>query len=138
MIISLIVAKGEQNQIGKNNSLPWKIKDDLKLFKKTTLNHTIIMGRKTFESIGRPLPHRKNIVISNDKDYKSNGVEIFNNIEDVIKFTQTEEEIFICGGAEIYKYFLDNNLANRLYISEVACNLEGDKFFPSINLNDWK
>ncbi len=132
---SIIVAMAKNGCIGKNNNLPWRLPADLKFFKKTTLGHPILMGRKTFESIGsKPLPGRKNIVITTQKDFTSEGVEVFHNLEDA--FQATLEDLFIIGGANIYSQTLQK--ADYLYITKVHTDVDGDAYFPKINIQDWK
>lgn len=138
MTISLIAAIGKNNELGKNNALLWKLPADLEHFKKTTLLHTVIMGRKTFESIGKPLPNRKNIVITRDANYKKDlparagGIEIAHSLAgalDLIK--DINEEIFVIGGAEIYKQVMP--IADKLYITHIdAEDKKADTFFPEI------
>lgn len=138
MIISIIVAIAENNAIGKDNKLLWHIKDDLQLFKRTTLNHVIIMGRKSYESIGRPLPKRTNVVITRSRDYQPEGVMVFHSLNDAFDhFKKTEEEVFVIGGGEIYRQSLDD--AHKLHISHVHTTVEdADTFFPKVNWQDWK
>ncbi len=132
---SIIVAMAKNGCIGKNNNLPWRLPADLKFFKKTTLGHPILMGRKTFESIGsKPLPGRKNIVITTQKDFTAEGVEVFHNLEDA--FQATFEDLFIIGGANIYSQTLQQ--ADYLYITKVHTDVDGDAYFPKINIQDWK
>jgi len=130
-IISIIVALAEKNRaIGKNNKLLWHISEDLKRFKNLTAGHAIIMGQKTYESIGHPLPNRTNIVISNDLKFNPSGVLVARSIEESVAKAQAieKEEIFICGGGIIYKQFLP--LADKLYLTLVEGDFEGDVFFP--------
>jgi len=110
MKISIIVAIAENGAIGRNNQLLWHIKDDLQLFKRTTLNHVIVMGRKSYESIGRPLPNRTNVVVTRKRDYRPEGVLVFHSLNDVFEHFQKigEEEIFVIGGGEIYRQSLDD------------------------------
>lgn len=137
MTISIIVAFAENNVIGKDNSLIWHISDDLKRFKKLTSGHPIIMGRKTYESLPfKPLPKRKNIVISSQKELKFEGAIVVNNYEDALKECSLDDEVFICGGASIYKYFID--IADKMYITKVYDTFEGDTFFPKIDFEKWK
>ena len=141
MQISLIVAKGKHNQIGKNNQLLWKISDDMKNFKKLTLNHHILMGRKTFESIGKALPKRTNIIITRNKNFIApEECFIFDCSYKAIDFAKqnNETELFICGGNTIYKFFLENNLVDKMYITEVDFDGEADTFFPEIDYSKWK
>ncbi len=137
MRISVIVAIAENNAIGRDNQLLWHIKDDLQLFKKTTLNHVIIMGRKSFESIGRPLPKRTNVVITRKQNYQPEGVLVFNSLNDAFRhFEKTEEEIFVIGGGEIYRQTLDD--AHVLHISHVHTTIEdADTYFPKVKWNEW-
>lgn len=135
-MISIIAAIGKNNELGKNNKLLWSLPADMAHFKKLTTGHTIIMGQKTFESIGKPLPNRKNIVLSLDKNSKPNGVEITNSIEKAIKMSRTaldtkNKEVFVIGGGQIYKLFM--NIANKLYITHINASFpDADTFFPEI------
>ena len=140
MTISLIVARAKDNAIGKDNDLLWKIKDDLKLFKNTTAGHVVIHGRKSFESIGFPLPNRSNIIITRNKDYKAEGAFVTYSLSEAIelgKKLEMNDEIFILGGAEIYRQSLD--LVDRMYLSEVDSKFpEADAYFPELNMDGWK
>lgn len=134
-LVSLIVAISLNNAIGRNNQLLWHIGEDLKYFKKVTSGHTIIMGRKTWESLGRPLPNRRNIVISRSQK-AIEGAEVFPSIEDALAACNTEREVFIIGGGEIYKQTLP--IANRLYLTIVAQMIDdADTFFPVIDFTQW-
>ncbi len=134
-LVSLIVAISLNNAIGRNNQLLWHISEDLKYFKKVTSGHTIIMGRKTWESLGRPLPNRRNIVISRSQK-AIEGAEVFPSIEDALAACNTEGEVFIIGGGEIYKQTLP--IANRLYLTIVAQMIDdADTFFPVIDFTQW-
>lgn len=129
--ISLIVAMSENRVIGVNNSLPWSIPEDLKRFKLITLNHPILMGRKTFESIGRTLPKRTNIVITRDRSYRVEGGAVCFSLEEALEWARRSpgsEEIFIIGGAEIFRQAMP--LAHKIYLTEVQWPFEGDTFFP--------
>lgn len=135
--LSIIVAVGKNLEIGKNNQLLWHISDDLKYFKKTTSGKTIVMGHNTWKSLPfKPLPNRKNIVFSHQKDLQIEGVSIVHTIEDLNKVLKTDEEVFIMGGAKIYKHFI--NIANTIYITRVNQNFEADTFFPEIDEKIWK
>ena len=131
-MISLIAAIGKNNELGKGNTLVWNMPTDLKYFRDKTKGHTVIMGRKTFESIGHPMPNRQNIIITRDKSYKAEGIEVVHSIEEALKLVpKKEEEIFIIGGAEIYKQSME--IADRLYITHIdAEDKEADTFFPEI------
>jgi dihydrofolate reductase len=135
--VSLIVAIGRNREIGKGNQLPWHLPADLAFFKRTTSGHTVIMGRKTYESIGRPLPNRRNIIISRNKDYVAEGCEVFTSLQDALIACQGETEIFIMGGAQIYEQALA--IADKLYITEVDTEVIGaDAFFPQWDKNIWQ
>ena len=137
MDISIIVAQSENRVIGQSGDLPWRLSDDLKHFKKITSGHTIIMGRKTYASIGKPLPNRRNVVITRQTDLEINGCLVVNSLEDAIQMTRDkgETEAFIIGGGEIYKQSL--SIANKLYLTLVKTVIDGDTFFPEIDYNFW-
>lgn len=140
-MISIIVAIAENNVIGKNNSLIWHLPADMKYFKEKTSGHCIITGRKNYESIPekfRPLPNRTNIVITRQADYNAPGAIIVSSIEEAIeKAKQTgDTEIFIIGGAEIYKQFL--RYADKIYLTRIYHSFEGDSFFPEWNTHEWR
>ncbi|MEI4802102.1 dihydrofolate reductase [Bacillus sp. NPDC077411] len=136
-MISLLVAMDKNRLIGKDNQLPWHLPADLAYFKKVTMGHPIIMGRKTFESIGRPLPGRTNIILTRNQNYEMEGCEVIHSIDDVKKMDeQMNEELFVIGGAEIFKEVLP--FADRLYITQIEEVFEGDTFFPEINYNEWE
>jgi dihydrofolate reductase len=149
MILSIISAVANNNEIGRKNDLLWHLPIDFKHFKETTTGHPVIMGQRTFESLGidldgnpgKPLPNRRNIVLTLDKDFKREGVEVYYSIEDLEKsLTETmgkDEEAFIIGGGQIYKLFIDK--ADRLYITHVNAEFpDADTFFPTIEQNKWK
>ena len=135
MIISLIVAMDENRVIGYKNKLPWNLPSELKYFRETTKGKPVIMGRRTFESIGRPMPERLNIIVTRDKSYKADNCIIVDSREDAIKAAKGSDEIMVIGGAEIYKLFLP--IANRLYITKVHGSFDGDTYFPEFNENEW-
>ncbi len=137
-MLSIIVAIASNDVIGGDNKLLWHISKDLKRFKEITSGHTIIMGRKTFESLPKVLPNRHHIVITRDKDYKvdSSGVEVVNDINSIInRFENSTEEAFIIGGGEIYNSLLPKS--DKLYLTKVYKDFKGDTKFPKINLEDW-
>lgn len=138
MITSIIVATSENNVIGKDNRLPWHLPADLKYFKNTTWAMPIIMGRKTFESIGKPLPGRHNIVVTRSKDYKAVGATVVSNLDDAVKAAESNDvkELFIIGGAELFNTTM--NQAQRIYLTRVHANIEGDVFFPELKKEDWQ
>jgi len=137
-MISLIVAMDKNNAIGYKNDLPWHLPADLKYFKKITTGHPIIMGRKTRDSIGRNLPNRTNIVITRNKEYQETDCLVFYSVDEWRKWskTQEEQEMFIIGGAEIFKETLAS--ADRLYITKIDAEYPGDTFFPPLDWSNWK
>ena len=142
MIISHLVALSNNYVIGRNNELPWRLKKDLQHFSSYTQNKAIVMGRKTFESIGRPLPNRKNIVISSTIS-STDEVHVVNSLEQAIveaniwnKKNNLNEEVVLIGGGYIFKESI--NLVNKLVLTKVNCDIDGDVFYPLINLNEWK
>ena len=135
MIISIITAMDMNQLIGKDNGLPWKIPADLQFFKKVTMSKPIIMGRKTFESIGRPLPGRQNIIITRDKTYTAEGCDVIYSIDDAVEVAGDVEEVMVIGGANIYQQFL--NKADRLYLTRVMGKFDGDAWFPELDFSQW-
>lgn len=136
-MVSLIVAAAENNSIGKNNQLLWHLPNDLKFFKNTTWGMPVIMGRKTFEAVNKPLPGRYNIVISRQPGWKAAGVVVAGNLDDALKKAKetNSKEIFIIGGGEIYKQGIE--IADKIYLTRVHAVLDGDAFFPAINEDQW-
>ena len=134
MIISIVVAIAQNHVIGKDNKLLWYLPNDLKHFKTITSGHTVIMGRKTYDSVGKPLPNRRNIVVTR-KHIDIPGCEVVNSLEAAVDLCKTEEEIFIVGGAEIYR--LAMAITNKIYLTIVHQNFEGDTYFPDIDKNIW-
>lgn len=137
MIVSCIVAVAKNNVIGKDNDIPWYLPADLQYFKKTTINHHIIMGRNCFDSIGRPLPKRPNIIVTRDPFLISSNCYIAHSIPEALYIAQSngEEEVFIIGGGQIYNQSV--SLWDKLYITEVDINPEGDVFFPELDFQEW-
>lgn len=135
-MISFVVAMDQNRVIGKENQLPWHLPADLKYFKKVTTGHTIVMGRKTFESIGRPLPNRRNVVLTRDEQYEAEGCEVVNTIEEVLSIARKEEECFVIGGTEVFMLFWDH--VDRLYVTYIDESFEGDTFFPEIDRAEWE
>lgn len=136
MIISIIAAMDRNRLIGNNNQLPWHLPADLAHFKKVTLNKPILMGRKTYESIGRPLPGRENIVLSRTEDLEIEGVTVVNSLEDVVQACADVEEIMVIGGSAIYELVLPR--AQRMYLSYVDGEFEGDAWFPDVDESQWE
>ena len=136
MKLSLIVAMDRNGVIGAKGDLPWHISADLKNFKTITMGKPIVMGRKTHESIGRPLPGRENIILTRDKNYHAKGCTVLQSLDEIIEHCKVVDEIMITGGSEIYQHTLDQ--ASYLYLTEVHTEIEGDTFFPEFNRNEWK
>jgi len=137
MIISAIVAIDKNFGIGKDNQMMWHISDDLKNFKRITMNHHILMGRKTFDSIGKPLPGRKMLVLSQTKKEDQENLLYFSSMDTAIKFAEKngEEEIFVIGGEQIYKQSMDK--IEKLYLTQVQTSKDADAYFPSLNWDEW-
>jgi dihydrofolate reductase len=133
--LTLIVATDNAGGIGIRNMLPWKLPQDLAHFKRVTTGHPILMGRKTFESIGRPLPNRRNIVISRNADWRHDGVDTVTSLDAALKLVDVPE-VFVIGGAEIYTLALP--LADRLIVTEIAQRFDCDAFFPPIDMSTWR
>lgn len=136
-MVTIIAAIAKNNALGKDNDLIWHLPADLKRFKKITSGHYILMGRNTFESIGRPLPNRTTVIITRNEDYVKNGCFIANSLEEALNIAEADEQIYIIGGAQIYKYALENNLADALEITLVHQDFEADAFFPEIDRSVW-
>ena len=137
-MLSIIVAKAQNNIIGKENKLIWHLPEDLKHFKELTTGHTIIMGRKTFESLGRVLPNRKHVVFSQNPDFKvdDENVEIVHSMLQIQEYIENEEENFVIGGAMIYNLLMP--YVTKMYVTQINKDFEGDTFFPRIDENVWK
>ncbi len=138
MNISIIVAVAKNNVIGYKNRLPWHIPEDLERFKKITTGHCILMGQKTYESIGRPLPNRKNIVLSDNMQFNPKGCITANSIDDAIKIAHNskEKELMVIGGASVYLQLLP--LTNRIYLTRIDKKIKGDTYFPVISNKKWQ
>lgn len=137
-MISLIWAMDENRVIGKENQLPWHLPEDLKFFKRTTMGHPIAMGRKTHESIGRPLPGRENIIITRSLDYKSEDCTVLHSIDEFISYSKglIANEIFVIGGAEVFHSVFP--YADKLYITKIHHTFDGDTYFPEIDMSGWR
>ncbi len=136
MKVSVIVAMAANRAIGLDNQMPWHLSADLKKFKQITMGSPILMGRKTFESIGRPLPGRKNIIISRNADYQQQGCEVFNSIDAAFAACSQLDEIFVIGGATFYQAVLER--ADLLYLTEIHKTFPADTYFPEFDLADWR
>ena len=137
-MITIIAAIGANNELGKDNDLIWHLPADLKRFKKVTTGHTIIMGRNTFESIGKPLPNRRSIIITRNTSYKKEGCDVVHSLEDAIKLIKDQDNAFIIGGAQIYHEAIEKNLVDQLDITEVHQDFNADVYFPSIDKSTWE
>ena len=136
MSISIIAAVGKNFELGKNNDLIWHFKEDMRFFKQTTTGHTVVMGRKTFESLPKALPNRRNIVITSDENYKADGAEVITDINDVYRFAENEE-IFIIGGGKIYDEFISD--AEKIYLTEIdAEDKNAAVYFPDFDKSLYK
>ena len=134
-MISIMVAASTNNVIGVQGELPWRLSGDLQRFKALTMGKPIVMGRLTFESIGRPLPGRQNIVISRQADYEADGCDVVQSVDAAIAAAADAEEIMIIGGSHIYQEFLPR--ADRIYLTRVQVELEGDAYLPEIDMSNW-
>jgi len=134
--IALIVAVSENGVIGRDNQLPWHLPADLKRFKQLTTGHAVIMGRKTFESIGKPLPLRRNIVITRRKNWNADGIEVAHSLDEAIGLAASDDEVFILGGAEVFRDALPR--ANTLYLTRVHATVDGDVYFPPVDWSQWQ
>ncbi|MDY7107407.1 MAG: dihydrofolate reductase [Planctomycetota bacterium] len=135
MIVTIIAAMSENRIIGRAGALPWRLPADLKRFKSLTTGHTVIMGRRTYESIGRPLPDRRSIVVTRDAGYRAEGVVVVLSLEDALQQVADDEEVFIIGGGEIYRHALP--VADRLELTILHAEVEGDTRFPALDFKDW-
>jgi dihydrofolate reductase len=135
MTVSIIVAIAKNNAIGKDNKLLWYLPNDLKHFKDVTTGHTVIMGRKTYDSVGKPLPKRRNIIITRQA-ISIEGCEVVNSLETALALCKDEDEVFIVGGAEIYRQSIP--LTNRIYLTVIDQEFDGDSFFPELDPAEWE
>ena len=135
MQLSIIVAMSKNQVIGMDGILPWHISSDLKNFKKLTMGKPILMGRKTHESIGRPLPGRENIILTQNKNYFSEGCVVKNTLDEALLYCEKAPEVMVMGGATLYEQTL--NIAKKLYITEVIASVSGDIFFPEYDRSQW-
>jgi dihydrofolate reductase len=134
--LSIIVAIANNQVIGINNTLPWHLPEDLKRFRALTMGHHIIMGRKTYESLGRLLPGRTSVIVTRNKDYKVEGALVAQSLDAALALCNGDDEPFLIGGAELYQHGL--SLATKLYITEVNLDVVGDAFFPQVDYTDWQ
>lgn len=135
MIVSLVAAMSENRVIGRDGELPWHLPKDLQHFKKLTVDHTVIMGRKTFHEVKRPLDNRRNVVITRNADFKPRGVTVVPTLQEALALGATEREVFVIGGGEIFRLALPR--ADRLYLTVVHATVEGDTYFPAFDSAAW-
>jgi dihydrofolate reductase len=140
MIRSIIVARANNRVIGKDNGLIWHMPHDLKHFKNTTSGHYVLMGRKSFESLGKPLPNRLNVIITRNKEYAAEGALVVHGLKEALQLAaeQKQQEVFILGGGEIYKQALDAGQVDRIYLTEIQDRFEGDTYFPELDMSQWQ
>jgi dihydrofolate reductase len=135
-MIALVAAMAANRAIGKDGELPWHLPADLRFFKRLTTGHTVIMGRKTFDTVGRPLPDRWNVIVTRDRNYRQAGASVVHSIEEALRMTRGDEISFVVGGAEIYRLALP--YAHRLYLTVVHATPDGDTFFPEFDEREWE
>lgn len=136
MKISIVAAIAKNRVIGKNNRLPWRLPRDMQHFREVTTGKPVIMGRKTFESIGKALPGRKNIILTRDSNFRAEGCVVVHSVEEALAAVEGTQEIMVIGGAEIYKAFLPR--VERMYLTEIHADFEGDTFFPEYDPSEWQ
>lgn len=136
MEISLIAAVSRNHVIGKSNSLLWNLPADMKRFRELTLNKPVVMGRKTFESIGKPLPKRQNIILTKDRNFKAEGCTVVHSVKEAIEAAEKEKEIMVIGGSQIYALFLP--FADKMHLTIIGKDFEGDAYFPRFDSKEWK
>ena len=133
--ITLILARARNGVIGAKGGLPWRLPEDLAFFKRTTMGHPIVMGRKTWESIGRPLPGRRSVVVTRDRSFAAAGAEVVHSLDEAVALCSDSDEIFVIGGAQLYAEALPR--ADRLLLTEIHADFEGDTFMPAAAAEDW-
>lgn len=139
MTVTLVVAMGTNAVIGVDGGLPWRLPEDLAHFKQLTMGHPMVMGRTTFESIGRPLPGRTTIVLTRDPDWSADGVEVAPNLEAALtRAKELDDEVFVVGGAQVYAEALESGVVDQLCVTRVAASPDGDTFFPAIDWERWR
>ena len=138
MTVSLIVALSANRVIGRDGGLPWYLPADLRHFKRTTMGHHLIIGRRTWEEVKKPLPGRDMVVVTRSRDFASEGVHVVRSVEQALEIAVTDDEPFIGGGAQIYSIALAKDLVDRLYLTRVHAEVEGDTYFPEFDLDEWE
>ncbi len=134
--VTLIVARARNGVIGRDGALPWRLPEDLSFFRRTTIGHVVVMGRRTWDSIGRPLPQRRNIVVTRQEDWHAPGCEVTSSLEQALAITHDVDEVFVIGGAALYRLALP--LARRLIVTEIDADFDGDTHFPPIDATLWR
>ena len=138
MAVSLIVAVSENGAIGRDGGLPWRLSGDLKHFKRTTMGHHLIIGRRTWDEVGKPLPGRAMVVVTRSRHLQAEGATVVHSLDEALEVARSDDEPFIGGGAHIYQMALENDVVNRLYITRVHAEVKGDTFFPPLDLDGWE
>ena len=137
MAVSLIVAVSENGVIGRDGGLPWRLSADLKHFKSTTMGHHLIIGRRTWDEVGKPLPGRTMVVVTRSRRFEPENVRVAHSLKEALDIARNDDEPFIGGGAHIYRMALENDLVDRIYLTRVHAEVEGDTYFPKIDLDEW-
>ncbi len=135
-VVSIVVAAAENNAIGGDNRLLWHLPNDLRFFKRITSGHPIVMGRKTYESVGKPLPNRRNIIITRQAGYSVEGADVVGSLADALALCESEPTVFIVGGGEIYRQAMP--VVDRVYLTRVHASVAGDAFFPDLEPQEWE
>jgi dihydrofolate reductase len=138
MVVSLIVAVSENGVIGRDGGLPWHLPRDLRHFKSTTMGHHLIIGRRTWDEVGKPLPGRTMVVITRSRRFEAEGAIVVHSLEDALEVAGNDDEVFVGGGAHVYRMALERDLVDRLYITRVHVEVEGDTILPEIDLAGWE
>ncbi len=138
MTVSLIVAVSSNGVIGRDGGLPWYLPADLKHFKRTTMGHHLIIGRRTWDEVGKPLPGRTMVVVTRSKKFAPDGAQVVRSVEQALEVAVKDEEAFIGGGAQIYRIALARDLVDRIYLTRILAEVEGDTIFPEIDLDEWE
>jgi dihydrofolate reductase len=138
MTVSMIVAVSSNGVIGRDGGLPWYLPADLKHFKRTTMGHHLIVGRRTWEELGKPLPGRTMVIVTRSRQIAPEGATVVGSLEQALELTAADDEPFICGGAQIYRLALAGDLVDRIYLTRIHADVEGDTFLPEIDFADWE
>jgi len=138
MAVSLIVAVSGNGAIGRDGGLPWRLSADLKHFKKTTMGHHLIIGRRTWDEVGKPLAGRTMVVVTRSRHFAPEGVQVAHSLEEALDIARNDDEPFIGGGAHIYRMALARDLVDRIYLTRIHAEVEGDTFFPNFNIDKWE